>query len=61
MFSLQALYDEELVEEEVIFDWESSKALCPGLTAEQGATVRKLSAPFLDWLKEAEEDEEDDE
>lgn len=57
---LKALYDEEIVEEEVIFDWESSKELCPGLDAKQAAGVRKLSAPFVDWLKEADEDEDDE-
>lgn len=55
---LKALYDEEVLDdEEVIFEWEKLPN-CPGVDAKQAATVRKLSAPFIDWLKEAEEDDE---
>lgn len=56
---LKALYDDEILDdEEVIFEWEKSSN-CPGVDAKQAATVRKLSAPFIDWLKEAEEDDDE--
>eukprot|EP01114_Cavostelium_apophysatum_P019172 TRINITY_DN609_c0_g1_i1.p1 TRINITY_DN609_c0_g1~~TRINITY_DN609_c0_g1_i1.p1 ORF type:complete len:398 (-),score=174.74 TRINITY_DN609_c0_g1_i1:49-1242(-) len=52
---LKELYDQELVDEDNIFAWEKEKT-------DAVAAVREQAAPMLKWLKEAEEesDEEDE-
>lgn len=56
---LKALYDSELVEEDVFFKWEDrlSKRY---VDKKVGKEIRAKAAPFLTWLKEAEEEEDED-
>lgn len=61
---LKVLYDEDVVEEEIIVGWfeqpaASQKAL--GITAEGGEEVRKTCEAFVDWLQEEESEEDEDE
>lgn len=59
---LQVLYDGDVLEEEAIVSWYDSPPetsyLVPRPTA---LTLRKRAKPLIDWFKNAEEDEEDDE
>jgi translation initiation factor 5 len=59
---LKALYDEDIVEEELITGWYDKPAVGRSLGIEPAAAaaVREAAAPFVDWLKEAESDEEED-
>lgn len=61
---LKVLYDEEILEEEQILFWyDAVPAAANGSVAvSKGASVRKSARPFVDWLRSAEaESEEDDE
>ena len=57
---LMILYDNDLVQEDVIQDWGThvSKKFVPKDVSKK---VRRAAKPFLKWLEEAEEDEEDEE
>ncbi|CAI5505930.1 unnamed protein product [Closterium sp. Naga37s-1] len=57
---LKALYDEDILEEDVILEWHE-KGGNDLLDKEQAASVRKLAEPFVKWLKEAEADDDEDE
>lgn len=59
---LKALYDLDIVDEEVLLDWDkkvSKKYVDKKISTE----IHEKAAPFINWLKEAEEDdsEEDEE
>jgi translation initiation factor 5 len=54
---LKALYDEDLVEEAVFFAWEE-KASKKYVDKKDAKIVREKAAPFINWLKEAEEEED---
>lgn len=61
---LKHLYDADIVEEEAMLMWAGeegrSEEFTPAaLTDDQVAILRKKAAPFITWLEEA--DEEDDE
>lgn len=59
---LKALYDLDLVEDEIIVAWggkeDAGKIL--NVPVEASKAMRKVAAPVVDWLQE-DEDEEDDE
>ena len=59
---LKALYDEDLVEEGLIFAWfkRADAASVVGVAADAAAAVRAAVKPFVDWLEEAESSEEED-
>ncbi|RKO92134.1 domain found in IF2B/IF5-domain-containing protein [Blyttiomyces helicus] len=57
---LKALYDEDLVEEEVLLAW-GEKASRKYVEKKVSKEIREKCAPFLTWLQEAEEEESDDE
>lgn len=60
---LKVLYDEEILEEEHILAWHDAGKGSAG-NGSKGAAVRKSAQPFVDWLRSAEaesEEEEDDE
>lgn len=64
---LKTLYDLDIVEEKAFFDWES-KGNKKIVGKELAEDIRSRAAPFLKWLREAEEedsssgsDDEDDE
>lgn len=55
---LKAFYDNDIIEEEVLLEWstKSSKYVSKELSKE----MRQKSEPFLIWLKEAEEESDDE-
>jgi len=58
---LQALYEEEVVDEETILLWADSPPESSWLVHKDVATkVRKAAAPFIQWLKNAAEEDIDD-
>ena len=59
---LQALYDEDIVEEDLIVAWHAkpSAGKVAGVDASAAAAVREAAKPFVAWLEEAESDEESD-
>ncbi|GME92789.1 unnamed protein product [Ambrosiozyma monospora] len=56
---LMALYDHEIVGEDVIQDWGThvSKKYVPKETSKK---IRKAAKPFLKWLSEAEEESDEE-
>lgn len=56
-FILKVLYDEDILEEEQILEWYDND---DGINPKSGQ-VRKLAQPLVDWLRDAEPDEEEDE
>jgi len=60
-FILKAFYDEDIVEEDVLLAW-GEKASKKYVDKANSKEIRKQATPFLNWLKEAEEEssEEDD-
>jgi len=59
---LKSLYDEDILEEEVILEW-GKKVSKKYVSKELSEQIHKKAEPFLTWLKEAEEesDESDEE
>jgi len=59
---LKTLYDEDIIDEEVIVDW-AKKVSKKYVSKELAEQIHKKAEPFITWLKEAEEEssEEDDE
>mmetsp|Transcript_1280 Transcript_1280/g.3851 ORF Transcript_1280/g.3851 Transcript_1280/m.3851 type:complete len:498 (+) Transcript_1280:417-1910(+) len=58
--ALQALYNEEVVVEDVILAWyeKQSAAKVVGVDPDTAAKVRAAATPFVDWLREASDEEE---
>ncbi|KAJ3056961.1 hypothetical protein HK097_002339 [Rhizophlyctis rosea] len=56
---LKALYDEDLVEEEVMLAW-GEKASKKYVDRKVSKEIREKAQPFLNWLKEAEEEDDDE-
>ncbi|KAF6261490.1 eukaryotic translation initiation factor 5 [Scenedesmus sp. NREL 46B-D3] len=61
--ALKALYDADLAEEDIILAWHGRKdaAKLLGVPAADAAAVRKAVAAVVEWLQEAESDDEDSE
>lgn len=61
--ALKALYDDEIVAEELIIAWygKPSAGKVLGVPAPAAKAVRQAAAKFVEWLQEAESDEESDE
>ena len=57
---LLGYYQEDLVSEDVLKNW-GSKASKKYVDVTTSKKVRKSAEPFLEWLENAESDEEDDE
>lgn len=57
---LQLYYEHDLASEEVLIPW-GSKASKKYVDVATSRKVRKAAEPFINWLKEAEEEESDDE
>lgn len=57
---LKALYDEDILDEEVILEW-GKKVSKKYVSKEMSEQIHKKAEPFLTWLKEAEEESEDEE
>ena len=62
---LKQLYDEDVLEEEVILDWAGQGVTYEfspqSMKPEDVKALRALAEPFITWLSEAEEDDDDDE
>ena len=62
---LKHLYDEDLVEEDKFFEWETegmeNEYSSPSLDAETLVELHTAAVPFLIWLREAEEDDNEEE
>ncbi|CUM67968.1 uncharacterized protein PRCAT00005682001 [Priceomyces carsonii] len=56
---LMKVYDKELINEEIIIDW-GSKVSKKYVPKEISKKVRKVAKPFIKWLKEAEEESDDE-
>lgn len=56
---LHALYDEEILEEEIIISW-GSKASKKYVDKDISKKVRKAARPFIEWLEQAESESESD-
>ena len=54
--SLQAMYDYDVIEEEVLLDW-GKKVSKKYVSKETAAEIHAKAQPFLKWLQEAEEEE----
>ncbi|KAK9830541.1 hypothetical protein WJX72_012368 [[Myrmecia] bisecta] len=60
---LKALYDEDIADEELIVAWfdKGAAGKVLGIPAAAAKSVRDAAKPLVEWLKEAESDEEDSE
>ncbi|XP_046558047.1 eukaryotic translation initiation factor 5-like [Haliotis rubra] len=56
---LKALYDSDILEEEVLLDW-AKKVSKKYVSKQVAAEIHEKAAPFITWLQEAEEETEDD-
>jgi len=54
------LYDEDILDEEVIFEWGKKGPSKKYVKKEFSGQILKKAEPFLKWLKEAEEESEDE-
>lgn len=61
--ALKALYDEDLVEEDIILAWagRSDAAAALGVEPRDARAVRQAVAPVVEWLREGEEDSDEEE
>jgi len=57
---LQAFYDEDVLDEEVLIDWDS-KISKKYVSKEISTEIHAKAAPFIKWLKEAEEESSEEE
>lgn len=57
---LKAFYDQDLLEEEVILQW-NDKVSKKYVSKEVCTQIRSKVAPFIKWLKEAEEEDSSEE
>merc|ERR1712061_246772 len=57
---LKAFYDEDILDEEVILEW-GKKVSKKYVSKELSEQIHEKTEKFLTWLKEAEEESEDDE
>ncbi|KAF9162796.1 hypothetical protein DFQ26_003226 [Actinomortierella ambigua] len=57
---LQAFYDTELIEEEIILRW-AEKPSKRFVTRDEAKLIRERCAPFIKWLEEAEEEDSEEE
>lgn len=60
---LKAMYDEDLVEEDLIVAWYNKKdaGAVLGVSSEAGAAVRSAAKPFVEWLEEEEDGSSEEE
>nr|XP_040563491.1 LOW QUALITY PROTEIN: eukaryotic translation initiation factor 5-like [Lepeophtheirus salmonis] len=56
---LKAFYDEDILDEEVILEW-GKKVSKKYVSKELSGLIHKKAEPFLNWLREAEEESDDD-
>lgn len=56
---LKALYDYDLIEEEILIEW-SSRPSGKRISKELSAEILAKAQPFITWLKEAEEESDED-
>jgi translation initiation factor 5 len=54
---LKDMYEEDIIDEEVIIDW-AKKVSKKYVSKEMAAKIHEKAAPFIKWLKEAEEESE---
>ena len=57
---LKKLYELDILEEEILIHWADKPSKKFVGSREVAKSVRAAAAPFIDWLKSAEEDSEDD-
>jgi translation initiation factor 5 len=60
-FVLKMLYEEDLIDEDIIVAWGDAPAIAKkhGVDSAAAAQVRELSQKVLDWLQEDSSDEEE--
>lgn len=56
---LQKLYDTDTLEEDIILKWADSPPETSLVSRDIAVSVRKAAAPFVNWLKEAEESDDE--
>ena len=61
-FILKFLYEEDLVEEDIILAWGDAPAIAKkhGVDRAAADAIRQQSQQVLDWLQEADSDEEEE-
>lgn len=57
---MQLFYDADILEEKALFEW-ASKASKKYVSKELSQEIHDKAAPFLTWLKEADEEESESE
>jgi translation initiation factor 5 len=56
----QAMYDEDVIEEELILEWYETPEMSFRVDSDVAKDIRSKASKFVEWLKTAEEEDEDE-